>query len=400
MLDSVDAAALKFSQSALERCATPMLQRKFVLLGGVDMLLHFLSMSVHDEVIVSAATALRMLAESNTDTCVRVQQQGGVSALLVQLRRTRNVQVLRPILGVLRAVVETWCAASDEPWADEPLVDADDDSVELIVKLLAQHPKHSASALPPSSRAVSKSQTVVQGEQSLGLEAAAVLYHLCTHEYDIMVRAGEVGAVAELVTIVKRSMHEPEVGWAVKALCVLVAHQAHQDKFGAADGHVVLVTLLRTTQFGDVAEQAAHTLSNYMCGRKAQLLVAAADGAEALVSVLVKALGSPPFQVEELMVQTCACLCNFTFENDAHQGRTGGRVSSSRARVQHVAVVRGPRAGVRGHRQCLQEKPDKPHLRGAERRLRDTAACAFLVAARSDGSAGSACHGQRGVDVA
>ena len=118
MLDSVDAAALKFSQSALERCATPMLQRKFVLLGGVDMLLHFLSMSVHDEVIVSAATALRMLAESNTDTCVRVLQQGGVSALLVQLRRTRNVQVLRPILGVLRAVVETWCAASDEPWAD------------------------------------------------------------------------------------------------------------------------------------------------------------------------------------------------------------------------------------------------------------------------------------------
>ena len=79
-----------------------MLQRKFVALGGVDMLIQFISMSVNDEVLISAAIALRMLEENSKDACVRVLRIGGASALLVQLRRSRNVQVLYPLLPSFR----------------------------------------------------------------------------------------------------------------------------------------------------------------------------------------------------------------------------------------------------------------------------------------------------------
>jgi hypothetical protein len=86
----------QFSQNALARCATPMLQRKFVALGGVDMLINFISISVNDDVIASAAAALQMLEESSKDACMRVLHEGGAVVLFVQLRRTRNVQVLSP----------------------------------------------------------------------------------------------------------------------------------------------------------------------------------------------------------------------------------------------------------------------------------------------------------------
>ena len=73
-----------------------MLQRKFVALGGVDMLINFISISVNDDVIASAAAALQMLEESSKDACMRVLHEGGAVVLFVQLRRTRNVQVLSP----------------------------------------------------------------------------------------------------------------------------------------------------------------------------------------------------------------------------------------------------------------------------------------------------------------
>lgn len=71
-----------------------MLQRKFMALGGVDMLVNFISISVNDDVIASAAAALRMLEESSKDACMRVLHMGGAAVLFVQLRRTRNVQVI------------------------------------------------------------------------------------------------------------------------------------------------------------------------------------------------------------------------------------------------------------------------------------------------------------------
>jgi len=88
-----------------------MLQRKFVALGGVDMLIHFISMSVNDEVIAGAASALRMLEESSKDACIRVLRMGGASALFVQMRRTRNVQVQ----SVTRA---RQCAQDSSPVTD------------------------------------------------------------------------------------------------------------------------------------------------------------------------------------------------------------------------------------------------------------------------------------------
>ena len=93
VLTAAALAGWQFSQNALERCATPMLQRKFVALGGVDMLVNFISISVNDDVIASAAAALQMLEESSKDACMLVLQMGGAAVLFVQLRRTRNAQV-------------------------------------------------------------------------------------------------------------------------------------------------------------------------------------------------------------------------------------------------------------------------------------------------------------------
>ena len=59
-----------------------MLQRKLVALGGVDILINFISMSVNDEVIASAAKALRSLEQGSKDACICVLHLGGVSALL------------------------------------------------------------------------------------------------------------------------------------------------------------------------------------------------------------------------------------------------------------------------------------------------------------------------------
>jgi hypothetical protein len=80
-----------------------------------------------------------------------------------------------------------------------------------------------------------------------------------------------------------------------------------------------MVHLLNTTLHSDVAEQAARTLSNFMCFHKAQLQVAAAGAAQALVSVLTKCMRGELFHVEALMQQACAAICNLTFENDANR---------------------------------------------------------------------------------
>ena len=80
-----------------------------------------------------------------------------------------------------------------------------------------------------------------------------------------------------------------------------------------------MVQLLNTTLHSDVAEQAARTLSNFMCYHKAQLQVAAAGAALALVSVLNKCMRGELFHVEALMQQACAAICNLTFENDANR---------------------------------------------------------------------------------
>ena len=214
------------------------------------------------------------------------------------------LQILVPIMGALRALVEAWGAWCQDPdWTDEPLVDEDDESVEFLVELLRK------------------------SEQGLRLEVGAVLYHLCTHEYDLMVRAGEIGAISELVDVVKNNMQSAAVVWAVSGLCVLVTHEPHQERFAAVDGHVAMVNVLQTTQHSDVAEQAARTLSNFMCGHKAQLQVEAAGGAQAMVSVLSKCMRGQLVQVESLMQQVCAAICNLTFENDANRikvGQVGG----------------------------------------------------------------------------
>ena len=88
-------------------------------------------------------------------------------------------------------------------------MDEEEESVQVLVELL------------------SKSE-LSKGEQELRLEAAAVLYHLCTHEWDLMVRAGEVGAVSVLVDVVNHNRQSRDVVWAVSALCVLVAHEPVQ----------------------------------------------------------------------------------------------------------------------------------------------------------------------------
>ena len=207
-------------------------------------------------------------------------------------------------MGALRTLVEAWSSWSDdEEGSDEPLVDEDDEPVEVLVELLGK------------------------SEQSLRLEAAAVLYRLCSLDYDLMLRAGVAGAVAELVDIINKNNHSDDLCWVVNGLCVLVTHEPNQERFAAVHGHVCMVNLLQSTHRSDVAEQAARTLSNFMSGHKAQLQVAAAGGAQALVSVLAKCLRGDVQQVESLMQQVCAAICNLTFENDANRikvGQVGG----------------------------------------------------------------------------
>jgi hypothetical protein len=210
------------------------------------------------------------------------------------------VQVLAPVMGALRALVQAWGSWCQDPeWTDEPFVDEDEESVEVLVELLSK------------------------SEQELRLEAAAVLYHLCTHEYDLMVRAGSAGAVSVLVDVVKHNTQSSAVVWAVSALCVLVTHEPNQERFACVEGHVATVNLLQTTLHSEVAEQAARTLSNFMCCHKAQLQVAAAGAAQALVSLLTKCMRGELFQVEALMQQACAAICNLTFENDANRIKVG-----------------------------------------------------------------------------
>jgi hypothetical protein len=120
------------------------------------------------------------------------------------------MQILAPVMGALRALVQAWGSWCQDPeWTQEPFVDEEDESVQVLVELL------------------SKSE-LSKGEQHLRLEAAAVLYHLCTHEWDLMDRAGEVGAVRVLVDVVNHNRQSRDVVWAVSALCVLVAHEPVQ----------------------------------------------------------------------------------------------------------------------------------------------------------------------------
>jgi hypothetical protein len=229
-----------------------------------------------------------------------------------------------PILGALRALVEMWSTSiNDADWADEPLLDEDDEAVEVLVELLIFHQSNGNSATAGSQPA-KMDQT---SQRAMHLEATAVLYILCTHETDLMLRAGEVGAVGALVSVVKNNMHSPDVVWAVNTLCMLVTHEPHQAHFIAAEGHVALVKLLQTTSHSAVGEQAARALSNCMRDHKSQLQVAAAGAAQTLVSVLHKCLQSNERQVQGLMQQACACICNLTFENDANRikiGQVGG----------------------------------------------------------------------------
>jgi hypothetical protein len=182
-------------------------------------------------------------------------------------------------MGALRVLVEAWGAWCQEAeWSDEPLIEDDDDvdAVDVVVQVMSS-----------------------KSEQPLRLEAAAVLFHLCTHELDLMVRAGEVGAVEQLVDVVTNNSHSGVVVWAVSALCVLVTNEANHERFAGVEGHVAMVQLLHSSEHSNVAEQAARTLSNFMCTHKAQLLVAAAGGAQALVSVLAKCMRGQLQQVRQ-----------------------------------------------------------------------------------------------------
>ncbi|EKX32878.1 hypothetical protein GUITHDRAFT_120945 [Guillardia theta CCMP2712] len=301
MLDPVDAAALKFTQNALERCATPMLQKKFVALGGVDMLVHFISMSVNDEVVSSAALVLRMLQANSKEACMRVVKLGGPSSLLALLRRTRNNQVVLPVVSALRTLVEAWSMGRDDPtWDNVVLFESSDDAAEVLVELLK------------------KANTDIR------LEATSTLYHLCANDYDLVLRSSSCGAMESLTKTLREERDLSFVIQATNAICVLLASESLHDVFASCEGYIVLMDLLRVANHNKMAEQTARALSNFMCNHKAQTQVASVSGAEVFVSTLRKVLMKQIIDPEGTVVeQVCAAICNFTFENDANRIRVG-----------------------------------------------------------------------------
>ena len=122
MLDPVDETFFEFVEACLNHVQTPVLQRKFAALGGIDLLVRLCAMSMNDDVIVKACRAIAMLLRvegSIPDTvphspstiatasskplavvnALKIRAAGGVAALLAQMRRSRNELVLQVSAG-------------------------------------------------------------------------------------------------------------------------------------------------------------------------------------------------------------------------------------------------------------------------------------------------------------
>ena len=65
MLDPVDETFFEFVDTCLDEknVQTPQLQRKFSALGGIDLVVRLVAMSMNDEVIIKASRALSMLLQ-------------------------------------------------------------------------------------------------------------------------------------------------------------------------------------------------------------------------------------------------------------------------------------------------------------------------------------------------
>jgi hypothetical protein len=63
MLDPVDETFFEFVDTSLNHVQTPQLQRKFAALGGIDLVVRLVAMSMNDDVIIKACRALSMLLQ-------------------------------------------------------------------------------------------------------------------------------------------------------------------------------------------------------------------------------------------------------------------------------------------------------------------------------------------------
>ena len=185
MLDPVDATFFEFVDACLNHVQTPMLQRKFAVcflalarvhatapqasyahadptatpqaLGGIDLLVRLCAMSMNDEVIIKASSALAMLMQVQGDivdpatgrprrhavvNALKIHGTGGVSALLAQLRRSRNERVLLESAKALKQLIRMResqrGAGGDDEWGDRELTASCGDAFPVILSIFTR----------------------------------------------------------------------------------------------------------------------------------------------------------------------------------------------------------------------------------------------------------------------
>jgi len=322
-LDPVDETFFEFVEACLNHVQTPVLQRKFAALGGVDMLVRLCAMSVNDEVIVKACRALWMLLQMEgvaegggrhaVVNAMKIKAAGGVTAFMAQLRRSRNDAVLAQASGALKALSEVYVPnmgiQGSEGWGTEGLNEGCGDYYEVLLSLLRR----------------TQSIAVHASVGGLLLQAA-----LMPGEPPREVRAGTVEVIVRQCQL----QRAPEALLPMlDTLCVLVAEDEARQRLAGCGGVEALVGVLSSgvvqAEWDAVRSSAANALANLMAGQgrsvhEYQQRVGAAGGSEALLRVCGRAVAGPPDQWQSRLVeQASGALCNVSFENDAQRVKLG-----------------------------------------------------------------------------
>lgn len=351
MLDPVDETFFEFVEACLNHVQTPVLQRKFAALGGIDLLVRLCAMSMNDEVIIKACRALSMLMQNEIEipeppgpavassggqggaaggnggmggsvqarqrpravvNAMKIWAAGGVSAVLAQMRRSRNDHVLQEAAAALKHLARVYEASKELPeWEGGRLFRHSDDAYDVLVTLFRR-----------------------SGQELVLAEVAETVHYiaLSAPERPQLVGAGAIGSLAHHCF---HSRNPAVLLWVCNALCVLVMVDENRQRFTNEGGPEALVMVLNSAKPGEanwdaVVASAAHVLGNYMAGEgKAlhdyQMKVGMAGGAEALLGISRHVVNAGRIEgaSAELVEQCCAALCNLSFENDAHRVKLG-----------------------------------------------------------------------------
>ncbi|EKX50622.1 hypothetical protein GUITHDRAFT_135246 [Guillardia theta CCMP2712] len=357
MLDPVDETFFEFVEACLNHVQTPVLQRKFAALGGIDLLVRLCAMSMNDDVIVKACRAIAMLLRvegSIPDTvphspstiatasskplavvnALKIRAAGGVAALLAQMRRSRNELVLQECSSAMKHLIKVYEASKELPdWSDARLFREGDDAFSVLVSLFRRWEELVGTRVGEGDREREKSRKAdeVEGSRSIFVHAemAEAIHYIALND-ECKPALGSAGAICVLTQQVQESSEAAVQIWSCNALCVLVMSEENRRRFTQEEGATAIVSILSqalaSSSFG-VMSSAAHVLSNYMAGEGKeihdyQVRVGQAGGCEVLLRCCERAAVVGKIE-EEALEQCCGALCSLSFENDGHRVKLG-----------------------------------------------------------------------------